>query len=357
MIRAGRRRLGSSGETAITTIAFLLLPEFSLLGVVGALETLRVANSLGSEPVFATRLVHDGAPLVRSSGGIALEATCHLRDLADFDMLIVCASFRADSYEREETQSLLRRFARHGKAIGAIESGVYHIARAGLLDGHVATAHFNNLPYFAQLFPNVRFVRRVCAIDRGRITCAGGSAAVDMMLHVVKERLGPVGASRVANLIIHPYRREAETFLDDVFTSAHSDLPLAVRQACRKMAEAVETDCSVETIAGELGLSRRHLDRQFRAAFAHTAAEHLRMMRLARARKLIKASRADLSSVAARCGFTSYSHFLRRYKAAFGVSPGEDRRSNHLAPAVPGLMSPLDDLHPYQNQLDPVRMV
>nr|WP_255618223.1 helix-turn-helix domain-containing protein [Aurantimonas sp. VKM B-3413] len=335
----------------------MLLPEFSLLGVVGALETLRVANSLGSDPVFQTRLVHDAAPLVRSSGGIALEASCHLRDLVDFDALIVCASFRADSYEREETQALLRRFARHGKAIGAIESGVYHIARAGLLDGHVATAHFNNLPYFAQLFPAVRFERRVCAIDRRRMTCAGGSAAVDMMLHLVKEHLGPLGASRVANLIIHPYRREAESFLDDVFTSAHSDLPLPVRKACRKMAEAVEAGCDIEVVATDLSMSRRHLDRLFRAAFSRTAAEHYRMMRLARARKLIKATRADLSTIAARCGFASYSHFLRRYKAAFGVSPTEDRRSNLPVPAAPGAMSPLDDLHPYQNQLDPVRMV
>lgn len=97
------------------------------------------------------------------------------------------------------------------------------------------------------------------------------------------------------------------------------------------MAEAVATVCSVEAIADEIGHSRRYLDRLFRVAFAQSAAEHLRTMRLARARKLIKASLAELSRVAARRGFRSYSHFLRLDKAAFGLSRGEDRRSARLA--------------------------
>ncbi|MBP0616348.1 AraC family transcriptional regulator [Jiella sp. KSK16Y-1] len=64
--------------------------------------------------------------------------------------------------------------------------------------------------------------------------------------------------------------------------------------------------------------------------------------------------------VAERCGFSSYSHFRRLYKASFGASPSADRRMKNLAPAAPAApdeMSPLHDLHPYQNQLDPVRMV
>ena len=97
------------------------------------------------------------------------------------------------------------------------------------------------------------------------------------------------------------------------------------------MAEAVETVCSAEAIADEIGQSRRNLYRLFRVAFAQSAAEHLRTMRLARARKLIKASWAERSSVAAGRGLRSYSHFLRLYKADFGLSRGEDRRSTRLA--------------------------
>lgn len=339
------------------TIAFLLLPEFSLLGAVSAAETLRVANSLYPDPPFRSLFVHDTQPAVPSSSGIPLQAEMHVRDLKDFDALVVLSSFRHDSYENAETQSLIRRFDRHGKTIGSIESGVYHIARAGVLNGQPATAHFNNLPMFAELFPQVNFVKTVYTWSDKRMTCAGGSAATDMMLHLVAERLGRAVAARVANIIIFPYRREIGAYQDDLFTSAYNGFSQPVREACRMMEEAIHKPLDVGDIAGHLGLSRRHLDRLFRIAFNCSTFEYYRMIRLARARKLVKATRIELTTIAARCGFQSYPRFLERYREAYGLPPSEDRVSALLRPSEPARVSPLDDLHPYQVQLDPKRMV
>lgn len=339
------------------TIAFLLLPEFSLLGVVSAAETLRVANSLYVEPRFRHIFVHDTDPVVPSSSGMPLQATMHVRDLEAFDALVVASSFRHDSYENAETQSLIRRFARHGKTIGAIESGVYHIARAGVLDGHPATAHFNNLPMFAEIFPRVNFTRTIYTWSEKRMTCAGGSAGIDMMLHLVAERLGRAVAARVANIIIFPYRREIGSYQDDLFTSAYNDFAPPVREACRMMEEAIQKPLDPVVIAERVGLSRRHLDRLFETAFNCSLSEYYRMIRLARARKLVRATRIDLATIAERCGFRSYARFLERYREAYGVAPSEDRTSQVLAPTAPDRVSPLTDLHPYQNLLDPRRMV
>lgn len=342
---------------AVYKIAFLLLPEFSLLGVVSATETLRVANSLYPEPPFRYVFVHDTEPTVPSSSGIALQAEAHVRELKDFDAIVVASSFRHDSYENGETQSLLRRFDRHGKTIGSIESGVYHIARAGVLNGHPATAHFNNLPMFAELFPKVNFVKTIYTRSEKRMTCAGGSAGTDMMLHLVADQLGRAVAARVANIIIFPYRREIGAYQDDLFTSAYNGFPQPVREACRMMEEAIQRPIDVAAIAEQLGLSRRHLDRLFKLAFNCSIFEYYRMIRLARARKLVRATRIDLATIAVRCGFQSYARFLERYREAYGVAPSEDRASHELSPTAPDRVSPLTDLHPYQNQLDPHRMV
>lgn len=339
------------------TIAFLLLPEYSLLGAVSAAETLRVANSLYADPPFRCLFVHDTKPDVPSSSGIPLHAEIHVRDLKEFDALVVASSFRHDTYENTETQGLIRRFDRHGKTIGSIESGVYHIARAGVLNGHIATAHFNNLPMFAELFPRVKFVKQVYTWSHKRMTCAGGSAATDMMLHLVAERLGKAVAARVANIIIFPYRRELGTYQDDLFTSAYNGLPHPVREACRLMEEAIHRPLDIETIATHLALSRRHLDRLFEAAFGCSTFDYYRMIRLARARKLVKATRIELTTIAARCGFRSYPRFLERYREAYGLCPSEDRASALLQPTQPDKVSPLNDLHPYQSQLDLRRMV
>ena len=235
-------------------IAFLLLPEFSLLGAVSATETLRVANSLYPEQPFRYIFVHDTHPHVASSSGIPLQAEMHVRDLKDFDALVVLSSFRHDSYENAETQSLIRRFDRHGKTIGSIESGVYHLAKAGVLNGHMATAHFNNLPMFAELFPQVSFVKKVYTWSEKRMTCAGGAAATDMMLHLVSEHLGKAVAARVANIIIFPYRREIGAYQDDLFTSAYNGFPQPVREACRMMEEAIHRPLEIEAIAEHLGV-------------------------------------------------------------------------------------------------------
>lgn len=339
------------------TIAFLLLPEFSLLGAVSASETLRVANSLYPEPPFRSVFVHDTQAQVASSSGIPLQAEMHVRDLKEFDALVVLSSFRHDSYENAETLSLIRRFDRHGKMIGSIESGVYHIAKAGVLNGHMATAHFNNLPMFAALFPQVSFVKKVYTWSEKRMTCAGGAAATDMMLHLVSEHLGKAVAARVANIIIFPYRREIGAYQDDLFTSAYNGFPQPVREACRMMEEAIHRPLDIEAIAEHLGLSRRHLDRLFEIAFNCSTFDYYRMIRLARARKLVRATRIDLTAIAMRCGFRSYPRFLERYREAYGVSPSEDRASELLQPTQPDRVSPLTDLHPYQVQLDPKRMV
>lgn len=338
-------------------IAFLLLPEFSLLGIVSATETLRIANSLYPEPPFHYFFVHDTASSVASSSGMALQAEAHIRDIKDFDAIVVACSFRHDTYENAETQSLIRRFDRHGKTIGSIESGVYHLARAGVLNGHPATAHFNNLPMFAALFPRVSFIKTIYTWSEKRMTAAGGSAGTDMMLHLVAEKLGRAVAARVANIMIFPYRREIGSYQDDLFTSAYNGFPQPVREACRMMEEAIQRPVEVDAIAAHLGLSRRHLDRLFKLAFNCSIFEYYRMIRLARARKLVRATRIDLATIAERCGFQSYARFLDRYRQAYGVAPSEDRASQVLPATAPDKVSPLTDLHPYQNQLDPRRMV
>lgn len=346
--------------TATYRIAFLLVPDFQLLGLVNALEALRVANSLFARPRFEVRLVHDGesGPVVASSGGLPVEATAGPLDAQeDADALIVCCSFRHDSHVQERTLSLLRRFDRHGMRMGSIESGIYFLARAGLVNGHEVTAHFNNLPLFAQLFPEVRFVRCMFTMTETRMCAAGGTACLDMMLHLIAERLGRDAAARVANIVIHTYRQDGATFQDDVFTSRHSGLPDAVRGACRLMEQSIDPPLAIGELAGRLGLSRRQLDRLFVQGMGNTAAKHYRLIRLARARKLIKATNMDLADIAAQCGFSSYSHFVRRYTATFEASPALDRLRPEQARDELGRVSPLTDLHPFQGKLDPVRLI
>ena len=107
-------------ERILFKVAFLLTPEFSLVNVASAIDTLRVANTLLERAHYAWILASDTTRDVASSSGLALRTDVMLADLKEFDLLLVCGSFKPHKYVRPDTQRLLRRFARHGRMLGKI---------------------------------------------------------------------------------------------------------------------------------------------------------------------------------------------------------------------------------------------
>lgn len=70
----------------------------------------------------------------------------------------------------------------------------------------------------------------------------------------------------------------------------------------------------------EIGLSREHFSRGFRARYGESPAQFLRLQRLNHARTLVGTSRMSLEDVANASGFASVQTFHRAYKRAFGKS-------------------------------------
>ena len=91
----------------------------------------------------------------------------------------------------------LRRLAERGVALGALCTGGYALARAGLLDNYRATIHWENLSALREEFPRVQLSDQVFSIDRERYTCSGGTAPLDLMLNLIQLKLGP----RVSQLV------------------------------------------------------------------------------------------------------------------------------------------------------------
>jgi len=134
----GRDSWQSESPVKMKKFAFLLYPSFQMLGLISAIEVLRVANSVLEKPIYSWIFVHDGEPEVASSSGLRVTAEQHISDLKDFDVLIVTASFGHQNHVSALTSALLRRFARFGKTLGSFESGIFLLAQAGVMDGHKA---------------------------------------------------------------------------------------------------------------------------------------------------------------------------------------------------------------------------
>jgi AraC family transcriptional regulator len=85
---------------------------------------------------------------------------------------------------------------------------------------------------------------------------------------------------------------------------------------------------SLDDLATEIGLSRFHFARSFRATTGTPPHEFVLRERVDRARMMLERSNRPLLDVACACGFADQSHMTREFKKRVGVTPGRYRSQN-----------------------------
>jgi len=308
-------------------VGFLLLPNFSMGGFVSAVEPLRLANWVSDRDLYRWRLFsRDGQP-VTGSNGIAIQVDAAIADVETYPTVFVCGGLDVHRYDHEKVLAWLRRLARRGANLGALCTGSYALARAGLLDGYRCTIHWENLPAFSEQFPDLDVTNELFEIDRGRLTCAGGTAALDMMLHIIAQQFGREVEMAVSEELIYSNIRESTEIqrmaMPVRFGITHSKL-LKVIAA---MEENLEKPLSQREMADEVGLSTRQLERLFRKYLQRTPTRFYLELRLKRARQLLLQTSMSVLDVALACGFVSASHFSKCYRDQFGCTPRDQRRA------------------------------
>ena len=310
-----------------TPIGFLLVPGFASIAFAAAIEALRVSNRYLSEKIGYVVLSADGHPCP-DTGGIPVGVQGGI-DLTDgLGTLVVCANVDAEHFATTDMVAALRRLAVRGVVLGSIDAGAHILGRAGLLDGYRATLHWEDQPAFHERYPAVELTENLYEFDRDRFTCAGGTAGIDMVLHVVRTLHGAVVAQRVSeHFLVDRARESTEPQRPDVALRFGAHHPKVVR-AIEIMEERLEDPLQAGKLASAVGLSARQLLRLFRDQLGTSPARLYLHLRLERARRLLRQSDLSILDVAVACGFESPSHFTRAYSKQFGHPP---RRERHPA--------------------------
>lgn len=322
----GRR----GGETTLErdgpeVIVFLLVEDFAMMSLASAVEPLRSLNRLLGRQAYGWHLASlDGTP-VAASNGIPLPTEPLDPLLAGADMLIVCGGLRIAPTGERRSLGALRRAARQGLTIGSLSTGTYLLARAGLLDGYRCTIHWENRPAFREEFPDLSCSSKIYEIDRDRVTSSGGTAAIDLMLHLIAERHGDDLARRVANQFHHERIRDDRDDQRGGGLDSIAVLPASVQAAIAQMSAHIENPVAISVVAGRVGLSPRQLERLFLRYTRVSPARYYLMLRIDRARELLLYSDRPILEVAVAAGFTSTSHFSHWYKRLQGARPSQAR--------------------------------
>ncbi len=162
-------------------------PKFSMIAFAAAVDPLRLANRESGRELFSWFLVSiDGSP-VKASNGIEFSVDHDLKTAPEADMVIVCGGADIHAAKSKSLNAWLRRVDRRGAVIGAICTATDILADAGLMEGRRCTIHWENLAALTENYPDLEVTSQLFEIDRNRLTSAGGTAALDLMLHVIAE--------------------------------------------------------------------------------------------------------------------------------------------------------------------------
>ena len=303
------------------TIAFLLIDGFALMSYAAATEPLRAANLLSGRPLYRWRHVAVGGASVEASNGVQVLADQQVGDKAAIDTVMVCAGGNPALFDDGATFAWLRDLARQGVRLGGVSGGPWILARAGVLQGYRATIHWEHLPALAEAFPTLELKRTLFEVDRDRLTCAGGVAALDMMLELIERDHGRALAGAVADWYLRSEMRSggAPQRLQPQERFGVSNERLL--RALAYMESRLEEPAGKAQIAAAAGISVRQLERLFVQHLGTTPAQRYLQIRLDRARTLLRQTSLSVMEAAVASGFVSHSHFARAYRARFGVSP------------------------------------
>jgi len=307
-----------------THFGFLLLPSFTLLSFSSAVEVLRMANHLSGKTIYRWSILHPSESSVTSSNGIAISAQ-PIDALDTPDILFVCGGTGIKAVCNNEITMTLRNLAARGVMLGSLCTGAYALARAGLLNGYRCSTHWENLTALRQEFPAVGFEEEVFVVDRNRVTCTGGAAPLDMMLHLVSAKVGSEIRAAIASQFIVAHVRDARDRQRVPLSARVGSVRAALVEVATLMEANIEEPLSLGELAQLSHSSQRQIQRMFREHLGVTPTQYYLNLRLQRARELLTQTGLSVMNITVACGFQSACHFSKTYRKLFGVTPSSER--------------------------------
>ncbi len=323
-------------------MVFIVVPRFNIATLITMIETLRIANYLAPTSKFSWEVASfDGSKITASNGMTATIKTAN-DNLQPAEFVFILGSWGTEHYRNQRLTAWLRKRARAGERICGVELGSYIVARAGLLDGKLATVHWSWLNGFKENFDRVEVEESLFTLDNKVMTCSGGLAGVDLMLRLIEELNGSSFSGEIADQMLHhPIRSAASPQRRTMGRSTETMRPL-LREAMTLIENNIEEPLTVPQIANFLGVSQRQLERQFKKNVGCTVVQFGLLKRLQNARLLLISTDMSIRQIATASGFNTMSHFAFSFGKFFGRRPSDYREAwpkEEPAPTWPGSLS------------------
>jgi len=315
-------------DAKLKKFVFVLLNKFSLLSFASAIESLRMANRMHGRPIYTWSIVGEGGETIRCSAGTEFQLDSDLPSLSHHDIVMICGGIDVQYATTRPILNWIRREARKGVTMAGLCTAAYTLAKAGLLSQKKATIHWENQDSFTEEFHDIELTKSVFIVDGNRMTTAGGTSSIDLMLHLIADDYGEDLANATADQLIYSsIRTDQDTQRLSVPTRIGVRHP-RLSQVIQMMEVNIEEPMSPSILAREVGMSTRQLERLFRRYVNRSPKRYYMELRLQKARNLLMQTDMSVINVALACGFTSPSHFSKCYRSHYDTTPYRERGSH-----------------------------
>lgn len=312
-------------------VDILILDDATMLTAASIIDPLRAANRLSEKKLFNWRVHSTHGNPVRLMGGfqIAVEAAfpnANKQQIAG-DCLIIIASFNHQQHTTTRMIQQIRKLAPSYRIICGVEAGPWLLARAGILENHRITTHWEDLDEIARRYPELDIIADRYVIDRKIWTCGGASPALDMMLKFIEIHHGKALALEVSSVFIYDQMHAASDSQPNLSLGRLENDEPRIAAAVRLMEKNIETPLLIGKIARNIAVSTKMLELLFRQHLGQTPGKYYQRLRLNAARKLLLDTKLSILDISIRCGFESQSSFSRCFKRQFNQAPSKLRNS------------------------------
>ena len=310
---------------------FLLLPHASMADLAIATEVLTRANQLAERRAYEFLPLSLSGEMVTLSNGMRMPVVLPLAHAPKLDVLVVLADEIGIDVSADELGKAIGSQLSDHTQLAGIGCGSYWLARAGLLAGHRATIHWQEISRLTDEFPDVIVSSNLFELDGNRLTSAGGAATFDFMMALVAANLGQEFVATLSEVFSMERLRPG---------SERQRIPLATRiggsqpkltEAVSLMEANIEEPLTTDDIAYYVGVSRRQLERLFKQHLGTVPSKYYLELRLSRARQLLQQTSKSIVQIGLACGFSSGPHFSSTYRSHFGITPREERAQRGTA--------------------------
>lgn len=307
------------------TFALVLLRETPALELTLFRECLNYANWFSGHTLYTCDAVAFEPGLLENRSELWSNPAIVQNEIGEFDLVVVFGHARPTDNGFQKLSAWLHHQARQGALIGSIAKGARALAHCGLLKGQRVALPRSSFAAFSEEFPDIEVTPELYVIDNHRFSCCGGTATLDLALHLIASQHGSDLAYCIADACVYDFLARTEQRQHSLMEARLIAADRRLYKAIKLMNDTVETPLPIERIARMATVSVRQLQRLFRHYLSTSPCHYYMRLRLWCARSLLLETDLSVTEISIATGFVSHSGFSTKYRQTFGKSPSQER--------------------------------